>query len=61
MYKGDRDAGKYQLIIENAESKEPIDILPNHRKETIKDYSKQYGSQVEVVVTVFHLAILMAF
>ena len=49
-YKGDTDAGKYQLIIANAETKEPIDILPNRRKETIKDYLKQYGSEVEIVV-----------
>lgn len=49
-YKGDTDAGKYQLIIANAETKEPIDILPNRRKETIKDYLKRYGSEVEIVV-----------
>ncbi|PAF11726.1 ISL3 family transposase, partial [Shouchella clausii] len=37
-YKGDTDAGTYQLIIANAETHEPIDILPNRRKDTIKDY-----------------------
>lgn len=49
-YKGDTDAGKFQLIIANAETKEPIDILPNRRKETIKDYLQRYGSEVEIVV-----------
>lgn len=49
-YKGDTDAGTYQLIIANAETHEPIDILPNRRKDTIKDYLRQYGSEVEVVV-----------
>lgn len=49
-YKGDTDAGKFQLIIANAETKEPIDILPNRRKETIKDYLKRYGSEVKIVV-----------
>ena len=49
-YKGDTDAGKYQLTIAIAETKEPIDILPNRRKETIKDYLKRYGSEVEIVL-----------
>ncbi len=35
-YKGDTDAGTYQLIIANAVMHEPVDILPNRRKETIK-------------------------
>lgn len=49
-YKGDTDAGKYQLIIANAETHEPIDILPNRKKDTIKDYLYQYGADVEIVV-----------
>ena len=49
-YKADTDAGKYQLIIEDAETHQPIDILPNRRKDTIKDYLAQYGSNVEIVV-----------
>ena len=28
----------------------PIDILPNRRKETIYNYLRQYGAQVEIVV-----------
>ena len=49
-YKGDTDAGTYQLIIANAETHQPIDILPNRRKETIKHYLMKYGAEVEVVV-----------
>lgn len=49
-YKGDTDAGTYQLIIANAETHEPLDILPNRRKDTIKDYLYQYGADVELVV-----------
>lgn len=49
-YKGDTDAGTYQLIIANAETHEPLDILPNRRKDTIKDYLHQYGADVELVV-----------
>lgn len=49
-YKGDTCEGKYQLIIADAFTKEPIDILPNRRKKTIKDYLKRYGSEVQIVV-----------
>ena len=49
-YKGDTKAGKYQLIIANGETKEPIDILPNRRKRTIVNYLRKYGSKVEIVV-----------
>src|SRR5699024_10819611 len=31
-YKGDTDAGKFQLIIADADTHEPIDILPNRKK-----------------------------
>ncbi|WP_046133074.1 ISL3 family transposase, partial [Bacillus thermotolerans] len=34
-YKGDTREGKYQLIIANGITKEPIDILPNRYKRTI--------------------------
>ncbi|MFC4410314.1 ISL3 family transposase, partial [Chungangia koreensis] len=40
----------YQLIIADAETKEPLDILPNRRKKTIVDYLQRYGIQVEIVV-----------
>ncbi|PIC62556.1 ISL3 family transposase [Sporosarcina sp. P13] len=49
-YKGDTDAGKFQLIIANAETREPLEILPNRRKETIQNYLRQYGEDVELVV-----------
>ncbi|GIN93276.1 hypothetical protein J22TS1_43270 [Siminovitchia terrae] len=49
-YKGDTKEGKYQLIIADGETKEPIDILPNRKKKTIKDYLQKHGSNVEVVI-----------
>jgi transposase len=49
-YKGDTDAGKYQLIIADGESREPLDILPNRRKKTIVDYLCKYGRNVGIVV-----------
>ncbi|MFB9220626.1 helix-turn-helix domain-containing protein [Kurthia sibirica] len=49
-YKGDTNAGKFQLIIANAETHEPIAILPNRRKDTIKQYLQRFGDQVEIVV-----------
>lgn len=49
-YKGDTNEGKYQLIIANGETKEPIDILPNRRKKTIVHYLRKYGLKVEIVV-----------
>jgi transposase len=49
-YKGDTKEGKYQLIIANGETKEPIDILPNRRKKTIVNYLRKYGANVEIVV-----------
>lgn len=49
-YKGDTQAGKYQLIIADGETREPIDILPNRRKKTLKHYLRRYGGKVEVVI-----------
>jgi len=49
-YKADTDAGKYQLIIADAETHQPIDILPNRRHDTLKNYLRQYGENVEIVV-----------
>ena len=49
-YKGDTNEGKFQLIVANAETREPLDILPNRRKETIKAYLRKYGQNVEMVV-----------
>lgn len=49
-YKGDTRAGKYQLIIADGKTKEPIDILPNRYKKTIKHYLQKHGSNVQVVI-----------
>lgn len=49
-YKGDTKEGKYQLIIADGETREPIDILPNRYKNTIKDYLRKCGENVEVVI-----------
>lgn len=49
-YKGDTKEGKYQLIIANGETRQPIDILPNRSKATIKHYLKKFGSQVKIVI-----------
>lgn len=37
-------------MIANAETHEPLDILPNRRKDTVKDYLYKYGADVELVV-----------
>ncbi|MDR4888546.1 ISL3 family transposase, partial [Fredinandcohnia sp. QZ13] len=49
-YKGDTREGKYQLIIADGITKEPIDILPNRYKRTIKDYLRKHGSGVQIVI-----------
>lgn len=49
-YKGDTREGKYQLIIANGVTREPIDILPNRYKKTIKRYLQKHGSEVEIVI-----------
>lgn len=49
-YKGDTREGKYQLIIADGETREPIDILPNRKKETIKRYLQQHGASVKIVI-----------
>lgn len=49
-YKGDTVEGKYQLIIADGITKQPIDILPNRYGKTIKRYLQKHGHQVEVVI-----------
>lgn len=49
-YKGDTKAEKYQLIITNGETREPMDILQNRRKKTIANYLRKYGRKVEIVI-----------
>ncbi len=47
-YKGDTREGKYQFIIANGITREPIDILPNRHKKTIKRYLQKHGASVEI-------------
>ncbi|WP_228409567.1 ISL3 family transposase [Radiobacillus deserti] len=49
-YKGDTKEGKYQLIIADGITRQPLDILPNRYKNTIKNYLQKHGQQVEVVI-----------
>jgi transposase len=49
-YKGDTNEGKYQLIIANGKTREPLDILPNRSVTTIKNYLLEKGANVQVVV-----------
>ncbi|MET3576981.1 transposase [Bhargavaea ullalensis] len=49
-YKGDTSAGKYQVIIADAATRQPIDVLPDRKVETVKSYLQQHGGAVEVVV-----------
>lgn len=49
-YKGDTSEGKYQLIIADGITKQPLDILPNRYGKTIKQYLQKHGHLVEVVV-----------
>src|SRR5690625_3090811 len=49
-YKGDTDAGKYQLIIVDPVERKPLDILPNRSKKELIRYLRKKGSNVKVVV-----------
>lgn len=49
-YKGDTEEGKYQLIIADGITKQPLDILPNRYGKTIKQYLQKHGHQVEIVI-----------
>jgi transposase len=49
-YKGDTKEGKYQVIIADGVTKQPLDILPNRKKKTIKQYLQKHGHQVQVVI-----------
>src|SRR5699024_10253847 len=50
-YKGDTDASNLQLHRANADTDESLDILPDRKKNTIKEYLFRYGAKVELVVT----------
>ncbi|WP_373277944.1 transposase [Amphibacillus sediminis] len=49
-YKGDTKEGKYQLIIADGVTKQPLDILPNCYKNAIKHYLQKHGAKVEIVI-----------
>lgn len=49
-FKGNAGNEKFQLIVADAITKEPIDILPNRKKETIETYLRAHGANVEMVV-----------
>jgi transposase len=49
-YKGDTKEGKYQLIVADGITKQPLDILPNRHKNTIKHYLQKHGNQVQIVI-----------
>ncbi len=49
-YKGDTGGEKYQTIIADPIERRPIEILKDRKKETLKEYLRQHGDKVEVVV-----------
>ncbi len=49
-YKGDTREGKFQLIIADGETREPLEILPNRSKKTVKRYLQKHGQDVEIVI-----------
>lgn len=49
-YKGDTNEGKFQLIIADGQTKKPLDILPNRSLQTIKQYLREKGANVQVVI-----------
>ncbi|MFB5664401.1 ISL3 family transposase [Alteribacillus sp. HJP-4] len=49
-YKGDTSKGKYQVLIADGRTGEPVDILPDRSVATIKQYLREKGAKVEMVV-----------
>jgi transposase len=49
-YKGDTNAGKYQVIIADGETRTPLDILPDRSVKTVKEYLRQKGGNVDLVI-----------
>lgn len=49
-YKGDTNKGKYQVIIADGRTGEPLDILPDRSVKTVKNYLRKKGHDVKVVV-----------
>lgn len=49
-YKGDTNEGKYQVIIADGETHNPLDILPDRSMKTVKEYLRTKGSKVKMVI-----------
>ncbi|SFJ39505.1 Transposase [Halobacillus dabanensis] len=49
-YKGDTKAGKYQVIIGDGYTGEPLDILPDRSVKTVKQYLQAKGQNVQMVI-----------
>lgn len=49
-YKGDVGGETYQTIIADPVNRTPLEILPDRKKETVKEYLLKHGEQVKMVV-----------
>ncbi|MGP4078262.1 ISL3 family transposase, partial [Halobacillus sp. K22] len=49
-YKGDTSAGKYQVVIADGDTGQLLDILPDRSVDTVRDYLREKGSEVEMVI-----------
>ncbi|APC49971.1 ISL3 family transposase [Virgibacillus halodenitrificans] len=49
-YKGDAGGEKYQTIIADPINHKPLEILPDRKKETVKEYLHKHGAKVTIVV-----------
>lgn len=49
-FKGNAGNEKFQLIIADAITKKPIEILPDRKMETIEAFLKEHGEKVQMVV-----------
>ena len=49
-YKGDADGETYQTIIVDPIKRRPLEILKDRKKETVKQYLREHGGKVEMVV-----------
>lgn len=49
-YKGDTSAGKYQVVIADGDTGQLLDILPDRSVDTVKEYLREKGSEVEMVI-----------
>jgi len=49
-YKGDAAGETYQTIVADPINRRPLEILPDRKKQTVKDYLRRYGEKVKMVV-----------